>query len=86
MDTLRLEDKNHSPYLIFQLSFVIPEQTPNRSVAHASTSPTRMEGKVSRYSQSCAAELEERLIDFAVLIIKLSGSLPRSAAGKHIGS
>jgi len=35
-------------------------------------------------SKSFANRLEERLIDFAVRIIKLSASLPRSAAGRHI--
>jgi four helix bundle protein len=34
--------------------------------------------------QSRANELEERLIDFAVRIIKLSASLPRTSAGRHI--
>lgn len=29
-------------------------------------------------------DLEERLIDFAVRIIKLSGSLPRSQTGNHV--
>jgi four helix bundle protein len=29
-------------------------------------------------------ELEERLIDFAVAIIKLAGSLPNTFAGKHL--
>src|SRR5687768_10698499 len=33
---------------------------------------------------SLADELEERLVDFAVRIIKLSTSLPRTPAGKHI--
>ena len=33
---------------------------------------------------SQADELEERLIDFAVRIIKLSASLPKTAAGRHI--
>ena len=33
---------------------------------------------------SKADELEERLIDFAVRIIKLSASLPKILAGKHI--
>src|SRR5687767_12123796 len=33
---------------------------------------------------SVADELEERLINFAVRIIKLSASLPRTPAGKHI--
>jgi four helix bundle protein len=33
---------------------------------------------------SQADELEERLIDFAVRIIKLSASLPNTAAGRHI--
>ena len=35
-------------------------------------------------SQSKADELEERLIDFAVRIIRLSASLPKTPAGKHI--
>src|SRR5262245_58061864 len=34
--------------------------------------------------QSKAAELEECLINFAVRIIKLSASLPKTPAGKHI--
>ena len=38
----------------------------------------------SNTSLSRADQLEERLIDFAVRIIKLSASLPRSPAGKHI--
>ena len=29
-------------------------------------------------------KLEERLIDFAVRIVRLSASLPRTAAGRHI--
>jgi four helix bundle protein len=33
---------------------------------------------------SVADELEERLINFAVRIIKLSASLPRTTAGRHI--
>src|SRR5215475_2183373 len=35
-------------------------------------------------SQARADELEERLIDFAVRIIKLSANLPKTPAGKHI--
>ena len=34
--------------------------------------------------QSKADELKERLIDFAVRVIKLSASLPRTPAGRHI--
>ena len=33
---------------------------------------------------SRADELEERLIDFAVRIVKLSANLPRTSAGRHI--
>jgi four helix bundle protein len=33
---------------------------------------------------SVADELEERLVNFAVRIIKLSASLPRTPAGRHI--
>ena len=42
------------------------------------------DGKVGKDPQSKAVELEERLIDFAVRIIKLSANLPRTPAGKHI--
>ncbi len=35
-------------------------------------------------SQSKADELEERLIDFAVRVINLAASLPKTPAGKHI--
>jgi four helix bundle protein len=40
--------------------------------------------KAAKSSQSQADELEERLIDFAVRIVKLSANLPRTPAGKHI--
>lgn len=42
------------------------------------------ENKLRSVSQSQADELEQRLIDFAVRIVKLSASLPRTSAGKHI--
>ena len=38
----------------------------------------------SKSSQTKADDLEERLIDFAVRLIKLSASLPKTPAGKHI--
>jgi hypothetical protein len=38
----------------------------------------------TRSSQSQADDLEGRLIAFAVRIVKLSGGLPRTPAGKHI--
>jgi four helix bundle protein len=40
--------------------------------------------KVAKDTQSRADELEERLIDFAVRIVNLSASLPKTPAGKHI--
>src|SRR5688572_15213667 len=40
--------------------------------------------KIVRGSQTQADELEDRLNDFAVRIVKLSASLPRTPAGKHI--
>jgi len=40
--------------------------------------------KTVKPSQSKADELEERLIDFAVRIIKLTSRLPKTPAGKHI--
>jgi four helix bundle protein len=39
---------------------------------------------LARSSQTKADELEERLIKFAVRIIKLSANLPKSPAGRHI--
>jgi four helix bundle protein len=42
------------------------------------------DGKSGSPPQSRADELEERLIDFAVRIVKLSANLPRTPAGKHI--
>jgi hypothetical protein len=42
------------------------------------------ENKLKSGSQSQADELEQRLIDFAVRIVKLSASLPRTPAGKHV--
>ena len=43
-----------------------------------------MDRKVPKRVQSRADELEERLVDFAVRIIKLAASLPKSPAGKHV--
>src|SRR6266481_9486426 len=45
-----------------------------------------MQGGTARAKdpQSQADELEDRLIDFAVRIIKLSANLPKTPAGKHI--
>ena len=40
--------------------------------------------EVAKSSQTKADELEERLINFAVRIIKLSANLPKTPAGKHI--
>jgi four helix bundle protein len=41
-------------------------------------------GKAGKSSQSRSDKLEQRLIDFAVRVIKLSARLPRTPAGKHI--
>jgi four helix bundle protein len=38
----------------------------------------------NKSSQSRADELEERLVNFAVRLVKLSANLPRTPAGKHI--
>jgi four helix bundle protein len=43
-----------------------------------------VEDKSSSIPPSRADELEERLINFAVRIVKLSANLPRTSAGKHI--
>jgi len=44
------------------------------------------DGEGVKDPQSRANELEERLIDFAVRIVKLSASLPKTPAGKHAES
>ena len=41
-------------------------------------------GTTGKSSQSRSDELEKRLIDFAVRVIKLSARLPRTPAGKHM--
>lgn len=43
-----------------------------------------MEDRLAGSAQSRADELEERLIDLAVRIVKLSANLPRTPAGKHV--
>ena len=43
-----------------------------------------MKKQAREHSVSLADQLEERLINFAVRIIKLSASLPKTSAGKHI--
>ena len=43
-----------------------------------------MEDQCATNPQLRANELEERLIEFAVRIVRLSANLPRTAAGKHI--
>jgi four helix bundle protein len=45
-----------------------------------------MKKHVPEHAVSLADELEERLVNFAVRIIKLSASLPRTPAGKHIAA
>ena len=47
----------------------------------AAREPEFQQANVGR---SKADELEERLIDFAVRIVKLSANLPKTAAGRHI--
>ena len=41
---------------------------------------------INTTSQLLADQLEERLIDFAVRIIKLSNRLPKTPAGRHIAN
>ena len=43
-----------------------------------------MKKQLTEHSLSLADQLEERLINFAVRIIKLSTCLPKTSAGKHI--
>jgi len=41
-------------------------------------------GAVAEIPESRADELEERLVDFAVRIVRRSSGLPKTPAGKHI--
>jgi four helix bundle protein len=69
------------PYSICHLSSVIEE----RLASQLASKKERMETEAAiRSSQSKADALQERLIDFAVRIIKLSAGLPKTPAGKHI--
>ncbi|MEP6741321.1 MAG: four helix bundle protein [bacterium] len=43
-----------------------------------------MDQKIPKAAESQADKLEERLVDFAVRIVKLSTHLPKTLAGKHI--
>ena len=43
-----------------------------------------MKKQTPEHSISMADELEERLVNFAVRIVKLSASLPRTPPGRHI--
>jgi len=43
-----------------------------------------MSAGTAEHSQSKADELEDRLVNFAVRIIKLSANLPKTPAGKHV--
>jgi four helix bundle protein len=46
--------------------------------------PMEKTAAVAGIPQSQADELEERLVTFAVRIVRLSSCLPKTAAGKHI--
>ena len=41
---------------------------------------------MAKERQSRADQLEERLIDFAVRIVKLSAHLPKTSAGRHVAA
>jgi four helix bundle protein len=43
-----------------------------------------MDDQIEKPPQAPANELEERLIDFAVRIVRLSSNLPRTTAGRHM--
>ena len=43
-----------------------------------------MDNAIDKAPQARANELEERLIDFAVRIVRLSANLPRTNAGRHM--
>jgi four helix bundle protein len=65
----------HFSFFNYHLSFRIKACAPHRK---------RMEDRLAGSAQSRADELEERLIEFAVRIVKLSANLPRTPAGKHV--
>lgn len=41
---------------------------------------------LAKEGRSQADELEDRLVDFSVRIVRLSAALPRTAAGRHVAS
>jgi four helix bundle protein len=78
---------------IFHLQFVICDLSSKKrkkTIRHSIDKEIRHRDEVmedesiGKSSQSKADELEERLINFAVRIIKLSANLPNTPAGKHI--
>jgi four helix bundle protein len=40
---------------------------------------------LAKEQRTQADELEDRLVDFSVRIVRLSAALPRTAAGRHVG-
>ena len=63
----------HLAFLIYHLPFQFSKSVQSNSMGEYATHP-----------QSQADALEDRLINFSVRIIKLSASLPRTPAGKHV--
>ena len=57
----------------------------NRSAKNSQSGNKNSQSQCEKKNfQSPADKLEERLTHFAVRIVRLSGSLPRTSAGKHI--
>ncbi|MEP6717744.1 MAG: four helix bundle protein [bacterium] len=80
------ERQQDFPFSICHFSFIIGITPPVITVNHhpKCRSGTCMGDVRIAQPQARADELENRLIDFAVRIIKLSANLPKTPAGKHI--
>jgi four helix bundle protein len=79
----------HFPFIVFHFPFdLVPQYySPVLSTSFTRTTSHMKDEKDEDFDldpQTLADQLEERLIDFAVRIIKLSNRLPKTPAGKHI--
>ena len=86
MSRTERQRKSDFPFSIFHFSFIIGITPPLVTVNHhpQCRSGTCMGDVRTVQPQTRADELENRLIDFAVRIIKLSAKLPKTPAGRHI--
>ena len=84
----RGSSSDHFPFSIFHFSFSIGllrrEKYHGCQILTTIGGASHVEIELRPNSQARADDLEERLISFAVRIVRLSSRLPRTPAGKHI--